>query len=137
MAPRVAALQALLDADPLLVLPSRIPKLPSFFVAASFRRPELRRSGAALPAGDGAHRHDARDQQTRSAVRGPGHRARSLHGRIVGRVRLGLFEAWAAGGSPSKENWAFSRWVCWATTRLHAGCAKIREWPGESSTSAR
>ena len=43
-----AALNALLSLDPLLLLPGRMPKLPSFFVAASFRRPTLC-SGEPLP----------------------------------------------------------------------------------------
>ncbi|NRF72237.1 hypothetical protein HLB44_35160 [Aquincola sp. S2] len=38
------ALQALLDADPLLVLPARLPKLPAFFVAPALHRHAVGRS---------------------------------------------------------------------------------------------
>jgi hypothetical protein len=129
-----AALQALLDADPLLVLPSKMPKLPSFFVAASFRRPELP-TGSALPLTAMEHvasmlaisRLDApyagiqivRDTCTPTSL---------------AEFAWDIFEAWLAAGAPSKEGWGFLALGLFGNDETARRLApRIREWPGESA----
>jgi hypothetical protein len=103
-----SALDAFLDADPLLRLPVKLPKMPVFWVPASVTRPRLRDRDAVLPLtavealgtmlafsplGDPypgiAQVRDACDPES------------------LGRFAWDLFAAWLAAGGPSKEAWAY------------------------------
>jgi predicted DNA-binding WGR domain protein len=128
------ALQALLDADPLLVLPSRMPKLPAFFVAASFRRPLLREGGAAL--GTTAVEHIGTMlaiSQLEAPYPGLDIVRAACTPASLAEFAWDVFEAWQAAGAPSKEGWAFVALGLFGDDETARRLApRIREWPGES-----
>jgi hypothetical protein len=102
-----AAVEALLSTDPIFLLPGVMPELPDFFVAASFRRPELL-SGGALPLQ--AMEHIGR----MLALEQPGvpYAGISIVKQSCTRASLAefawdIYEAWDAAGRPGKYRWAF------------------------------
>jgi Domain of unknown function (DUF4132) len=104
-----AGLREQLDADPLLHLPARLPKLPTFFAPASLHRPRLQGSGAALP--DDAMRHLA----LMLAISKPDQPYAGLDAvraactpASLAEFAWTLFEAWWAADAPSKEAWCFT-----------------------------
>lgn len=130
-----AALQALIDADPLLVLPARMPKLPAFAVTLAMRRPVLRDNGLML---SGPAAESVALMLALSKIEAP----------YAGIVQLkelctpaslsafawDLCESWLQNGAPAKEGWAFQALGLLGdddTARRLA--ARIREWPGESA----
>lgn len=129
------ALQALLDADPLLVLPARMPKLPVFFVAPSFRRPLLRDSGDALPASAIEH---IGTMLAISKLEAP-YPGLAIVKEVCAPASLAefawdLFEAWMAAAAPSKDSWAFAALGLLGDDETARRLApRIREWPGESA----
>jgi hypothetical protein len=129
------ALQALLDADPLLVLPSRMPKLPAFFVAPSFRRPQLRDGSGALPVAAVEH---IGSMLAISKLEAPYAGLDIVRGACtpasLAEFAWDLFQAWMAAGSPSKEGWAFTALGLLGDDETARRLApRIREWPGESA----
>ncbi len=129
-----AAFEALLAADPLLVLPTRMPKLPAFFVAPSLRRPMLRDGGGALPASALEHigmmlaisKLDA-PYAGLAIVR------EACTPESLAEFAWDLFEAWLAAGAPSKESWAFAALGLLGNDETARRLApRIREWPGAS-----
>ncbi|MDO9436655.1 DUF4132 domain-containing protein [Hydrogenophaga sp.] len=136
LGPEVAqALQALLDVDPLRVLPPRIPKLPAYFVASSFSQPVLREGGAALP--DSAIEHIG-TMLAISPLDAPYPGLAIVKAlctpQSLAALARDLFEAWMVEGAPSKAGW-FLTALGWlgddeAARRL-APC--IREWPGQAA----
>lgn len=129
------ALQALLDADPLLVLPSRMPKLPVFFVAPSFRRPVLREGGGALPTSAMEHLGSMLAISKLDAPY-PGLEIvkAACTPASLAEFAWDLFEAWTAAGSPSKEGWAFLALGLLGNDETARRLApRIREWPGEAA----
>lgn len=129
------ALQALLDADPLLVLPSRMPKLPSFFVAPSFRRPVLRDGGAALPSAAMEHIGSMLAiSKLEAPYPGLALVKEACTPASLAEFAWDLFEAWMAAGNPSKEGWAFAALGLLGNDETARRLApRIREWPGESA----
>lgn len=129
------ALQALLDADPLLVLPSRMPKLPGFFVAPSFRRPVLRDSGAALPASAMEHIGTMLAiSKLEAPYAGLAVVKEACTPSSLAEFAWDLFEAWMAAASPSKDGWAFTALGLLGDDETARRLApRIREWPGESA----
>ena len=129
-----AALQALLSADPLLVLPGKMPKLPAFCVAASFRRPALP-SGEALPVNAAEH---IASMLAISKLEAP-YPGLDIVRQTCTRASLAefawdIFEAWIAAGAPSKEAWAFTGLGLLGDDETARRLApRIREWPGESA----
>ena len=131
--PMAQALQALLDADPLLVLPARMPKLPGFFVAASFRRPELRNGGGALPVTAMEHIGSMLAISKLDApYAGLASVREACTADSLAEFAWDLYEAWAAAGNPSKDNWAFYALGLLGNDETARRLApRIREWPGE------
>lgn len=127
------ALQALLDEDPLKVLPSRIPRLPPFFEAASFRRPVLRESGAALPVAATEHLGTMLALSKADApYAGLARVKAACTATSLAAFAWDLYEAWAAAGHPSKDNWAFLALGLLGDDETARRLApRIREWPGE------
>jgi len=127
------ALQALLDADPLLVLPSRMPKLPGFFVAPSLRRPVLRDSGAALPPAAMEHIGSMLAiSKLEAPYPGLALVKEACTPASLAEFAWDLFEAWMAAGNPSKEGWAFTALGLLGDDETARRLApRIREWPGE------
>lgn len=129
-----AALQALLDADPLLVLPSKMPKVPSFFVSASFRRPELP-DGSALPLSAVEY---IGNMLTISKLEAPYPGIQIVRETCtpasLAEFAWDLFEAWLAAGGPSKEGWAFQALGLFGNDETARRLTpRIREWPGEAA----
>ncbi|SHL98240.1 DUF4132 domain-containing protein [Rhizobacter sp. OV335] len=133
--PMQHALQALLDADPLLVLPARMPKLPVFFVAPALRRPLLRDSGEALPTTAIEH---VGSMLAISKLEAP-YPGLAIVKELCTPASLAefawdLFEAWIAAGAPSKDGWAFAALGLLGDDETARRLApRIREWPGESA----
>lgn len=129
-----AALDALLSADPLLVLPGKMPKLPNFFVAASFRRPELA-SGEALPLSAVEHIGSMLTiSRLDSPYPGLDFVKASCSRASLAEFAWDLFEAWMASGAPSKEAWAFTALGLFGDDETARRLSpRIREWPGESA----
>ncbi|KQU67146.1 MULTISPECIES: DUF4132 domain-containing protein [unclassified Rhizobacter] len=133
--PMQQALQALLDADPLLVLPARMPKLPVFFVAPALRRPVLRDSGEALPTSAIEH---IGSMLAISRLEAP-YPGIAMVKELCTPASLAefawdLFEAWIAAGAPSKDGRAFAALGLLGNDETARRLApRIREWPGESA----
>ena len=102
-----AALDAELDADPLLRLPARMPKLPTWFDVAKVHRPRLRDGGAALP--DDALRHFlqmlaiSRPEQPYAGVDVV--RAACTPASLA-EFAWDVHELWWAADAPSRDGWA-------------------------------
>ena len=129
-----AALEALLGADPLLVLPTRMPKLPGFFVAPSMRRPQLRDGGGALPAGAMEHIGTMLAiSKLEAPYPGLAIVEEACTPESLAEFAWDVFEAWMAAGAPSKESWAFAALGLLGNDETARRLApRIREWPGES-----
>lgn len=129
------ALQALLDADPLLVLPSRMPRLPMFFVAPSFRRPVLRESGEALPVSAMEHIGTMLAiSKLEAPYPGLAIVKEACTPASLAEFAWDLFEAWMTAASPSKDSWAFTALGLLGDDETARRLApRIREWPGESA----
>ncbi|BBL76841.1 WGR and DUF4132 domain-containing protein [Methylomagnum ishizawai] len=129
-----AAVERLLGADPALIVPAKMPKLPGFFVPAAFRRPILV-DGGALPLV--AVEHVAR-MLTLGKLDEPYAGLDTVLGACV-RASLAefawdVFEAWLAAAAPSKEAWAFTALGLLGDDETARRLApKIREWPGEAA----
>jgi predicted DNA-binding WGR domain protein len=130
-----AAVREALDFDPLLLYPSRLPKLPPFWEQGAFTRPLIRKSGAALP----ASAMDALATMLAFSSLGQPYAGlaevkEACEPSSLGAFAWDVFSAWLAAGAPSKEVWALN-------ALGHLGddaCARrlaplIREWPGESA----
>jgi len=130
----LAALEALLSADPLLVLPSRMPKLPGFFVAPSMRRPQLRDNGGALSTT--AMEHIGTMLQISKLdvpYAGLAVLKEACTPESLAEFAWDVFEAWIAGGAPSKESWAFAGLGLLGNDETARRLApRIREWPGQA-----
>jgi predicted DNA-binding WGR domain protein len=129
-----AALQALLNADPLLVLPSRMPKLPTFFVPASLRRPRLRESDLPLPTSAMEHLASMLAiSKSDAPYAGIALVKESCTSASLAEFAWDLFEAWQGDGAPSKEGWALTALGLLGNDETARRLApRIREWPGES-----
>jgi Domain of unknown function (DUF4132) len=130
----VAALEILLDADPLLALPARMPKLPSFFVASSLRRPVLRSGGAALPVTAMEHIGSMLAISTLEAPYVGLDLVREACTPVsLAEFAWDVFEAWQHAGSPGSENWAFHALGLLGNDETARRLAPlIRAWPGEA-----
>lgn len=103
-----AAVEALLEADPLLRLPAKLPRLPAFWVPASFTRPRLRDRDAVLPLAS----VDALGTMLAISPLGDPYAGvvqvrEACDAESLGRFAWDLFSAWLAAGAPSKEAWAY------------------------------
>ncbi len=129
------ALQALLDFDPLRVLPARLPKLPAFFAPATFRRPQLVDGGAALPL---ARMEAVGLMLAMSSLDAPYAGVERLRALCTPASLAGfawdLFMAWLDAGAPSKEAWAFTALGLLGNDDCaHRLAPRLREWPGEAA----
>lgn len=129
------AAEAVLDFDPLLRFPTRLPKLPDFADAAALPRPQLADRTARLPvdataalltmlAFTSADEPYAGLAQVKAACD-----ARSL-----AELAWALFERWLMVGAPSKEGWALQALGLLGDDEVARRLAPlIREWPGEAA----
>ena len=103
-----SALHALLTTDPIFLLPGVMPDLPDFFVAASFRRPELF-SGGALPVASLEHigRMLALEQPG-VPYAGIAIVKQSCTHTSLAEFAWDIYEAWDEAQRPHKYRWAFT-----------------------------
>ncbi|MGZ8217810.1 DUF4132 domain-containing protein [Methylomagnum sp.] len=128
------AVDRLLGADPALIVPAKMPKLPGFFVPAAFRRPVLM-DGGALPLV--AVEHLGR-MLTISKLDEPYAGLEIVKAacteKSLAEFAWDVFEAWLAATAPSKEGWAFTALGLLGDDETARRLApKIREWPGEAA----
>ncbi|MBX3251289.1 MAG: DUF4132 domain-containing protein, partial [Myxococcales bacterium] len=128
-------IEAILDFDELDVLPTKMPKLPSFFVADAFERPVLK-SGKALPSSavETLGLMLALSKEVSEPYAGVGLVKDACTPESLAAFGWELFQAWTVAGSPGKEGWAFAQ-LGWLGDDE---CARrltplIRAWPGESA----
>jgi predicted DNA-binding WGR domain protein len=127
--------RAVLDFDPLLVLPAKVPKLPAFWSAGAFTRPLLAGGQRAVP----LEAVEAIGTMLAfSPLDDPYAGVLELKAacdrRSLGDFAWDLFQAWLVSGAPAKESWAF-------TAMGQIGddeCARkltplVRAWPGEAA----
>ncbi|MDO5623582.1 MAG: DUF4132 domain-containing protein [Pseudomonadota bacterium] len=129
-----AALAALQSADPLHVLPARMPALPAFFAPATLARPLLA-DGRALPLS--AVQHIA-SMLAISKLDAPYVGIDTVRALCtpdsLDAFAWDLFEAWLDADAPAKEGWAFAALGLLGTdATVRRLTPKIREWPGESA----
>ena len=129
-----AALEALLSADPLLMVPARMPKVPTFFVPAAFRRPALA-DGRALPL---AAVESIGSMLTISRPDEPYGGLEIVKSACqpdsLAEFAWDVFEAWMGAGAPSKEAWAFQVLGWFGNDETARRLApRIREWPGQAA----
>jgi hypothetical protein len=130
------ALQALLEADPLLLLPARMPSLPGFFVAPSLHRPRLR-SGGSLPVA--ALEHLGRMlaiSKLEAPYAGLELVRQACTPASLAEFAWDVFEAWMAAGAPSKNHWAFAALgLLGDDETVRRLVPRIREWPRQRATT--
>lgn len=103
-----AATKALLDTDPLYLLPGVMPKLPGFFDPAICRRPMLTNGQGALPASALQHiAHMLMIGEPQAPYAGIALVQAACTPASLAEFAWDLYEAWAAAGGPAKENWAY------------------------------
>ena len=129
----VAAMTAVLDFDPLLVLPKRMPALPAFFVAAALPRPLLVGRTKALPL-SAVEALGTMLAFTSYEEPYPGLAVvkETCDPRSLADFAWDLFQSFLAAGAPSKEAWAMLAMGILGDD----DCARkltplIRMWPGE------
>uniref|UniRef100_UPI0033424662 DUF4132 domain-containing protein n=1 Tax=Castellaniella defragrans TaxID=75697 RepID=UPI0033424662 len=129
-----AALAALKSADPLDVLPAKMPRLPDFFLPATFRRPMLK-DGQALPLAATEHIGSMLAISKPEAPYPGIDIVREICAPdSLAEFAWDLFEAWLDSGAPLKENWAFhALGLLGDDDTVRRLTPKIREWPGESA----
>jgi hypothetical protein len=117
------------------VLPSRMPRLPGFFVAPSLSRPVLRHTGAGLP--DSAMEHIGTMlaiSRLDSPYPGLAIVKDACTPTSLAEFAWDLFEAWMSAGAPVKEFWAFEALGHLGNDEAaHRLTPFIREWPAESA----
>ena len=129
------ALADVLDYDPLLDYPAKIPKLPGFFSAAALPRPRLRGQKKVLPVSAietlGTMLAFARIDEPYAGITQV---KEACEPASLADFAWELFQSWLVAGAPNKENWAFM-------ALAHLGddeCARkltplVRAWPGEAA----
>jgi hypothetical protein len=126
------AVAEVLAVDPLLELPAKLPKLPSFWQPAGLPRPRLA-SGKAIPLA-------AMDTLgTMLAFSPPDDpypgivQVREACDRAsLAAFAWELFQAWMLAGAPSKESWAFTALgILGDDECARKLTAMVRQWPGE------
>ncbi|MGC4093768.1 MAG: WGR domain-containing protein [Polyangiaceae bacterium] len=129
-----AAVQQLLEFDPLLEFPSKLPALPEFFGAATFTRPSLQ-SGKALPASAVQHIGTmlafCRFEEPYVGLLQV---KAACSPKSLAEFGWDVFQAWLVSGASSKEQWALLGLGLFGNDEVARKLAGlIRVWPGESA----
>ncbi|MFI6866791.1 DUF4132 domain-containing protein [Nocardia sp. NPDC050406] len=130
-----AAITDLLDSDPLLQLPARIPTTPNWLVPELLPPIRLRDSDAVLSAAS------ARDVCTMLAMCGPNGDYAGVEqlAQVADRESLaefvwGVFEVWKMADYPSKDGWVlYALGLLGDDETARRLGAHIRVWPGQSA----
>ncbi|MCB9603270.1 MAG: DUF4132 domain-containing protein [Sandaracinus sp.] len=131
----VAGLEAVFGFDELDLLPSKMPSLPSFFVADALS-PPLLKNGKALPtvAVERLGTMLSLSKEVTEPYAGVALVKEACTAESLAAFSWDLFQAWSVAGYPSKEQWAFVQ-LGWlgddeCARRL---APQLRVWPGESA----
>jgi len=127
-----AELTALLDADPLLNYPSRLPALPDFFAAVA-RAGLLLCNGTRVPAAGVEHLGTMLAFSSLSApYAGLAMVREACEPDSLRNFLWDLYEAWHAAGAPAKSNWAFQALGLLGDDAVAVELAqRMRNWPSE------
>lgn len=131
-----AALDALLNLDPLLALPTRMPALPEF-VASVVSDPPLLRDGTPVPASAAGHILSMLAISKAEAVY-PGIALvrKACNPASLARFADRLFEAWVDARFPPKENWAFAAVGLLGNDQSVRNLVPyIKRWPSENGSA--
>ncbi|GAA3126200.1 MolR family transcriptional regulator [Streptosporangium carneum] len=132
-----AAIAGLLAADPLDVLPGKIPAVPDWADPAILTRVQLRGGAGALPI------EAARHVMTMLAISRPGDPYAGISlvkeacdSRSLADFAWALFQRWQAAGYPSKESWMMDALALLGDDEtVRRLTPLIRTWPGEGGHS--
>lgn len=129
-----SAVEHLLSVDAELLVPTRMPKLPAFFVPAALHRPLLR-SGGALPPTAVTHLGRMLSISTLETPYGGLDSVRTAcTPDSLAEFAWSLFEAWLSAAAPSKASWAFTALGLLGDDETARRLTpRIRAWPGESA----
>lgn len=128
------AVQQVLARDPLDQVPSKVAKLPGWFVSASMSRPLLK-NGAALPdEAMNALGEMLSFCNSESLYAGIAQLRESCDAESLANFAWDQFSIWLTEGAPGKENWAL-RALGWLGSDDTARrlTPMIRKWPGEAA----
>jgi hypothetical protein len=129
------AVRAVLDFDPLLEFPAKLPKMPSFWAAGAFTRPLLAGGKKALPLSAvetlGTMLAFTKPDDPYAGI---GDIKTACDPRSLADFAWDLFQAWLFNGAQAKEQWAFAAMGLLGDDE----CARrltpmVRAWPGEAA----
>jgi hypothetical protein len=134
-----AAAQALVDTDPLFVLPSVMPRLPAFFDPAACRRPLLANGAGALPVAVLPH------VALMLAISPPdlpypglAQLKNACTPASLAEFAWDLYESWAGAGGPAKDNWAWRALALLGDDETARRLLpRINEWSADATWRAR
>ncbi|ROZ74310.1 DUF4132 domain-containing protein [Ramlibacter sp. WS9] len=133
------AVQAVLETDPLYLLPGEMPELPKFFAATAFRRPLLHGGAGALP--QAALEHiGVMLLLGRSGTPYPGVALvkEACMPASLAEFAWDLYEAWAGAGAPSKDSWAFrALGLLGDDETARRLLTRINDWSAQPATRGR
>ncbi|HZN93474.1 MAG TPA: DUF4132 domain-containing protein, partial [Myxococcales bacterium] len=129
------AAQEILDADPLLQFPARLPKLPAWYDAAALPPLLLAdRSGKVPAAGVDVLVTMLAFPNADGWYPGIEEVKRALDPASARELAWGLFNLWMTGGASSKESWALQALGALGDDEIARRLVPlIRQWPGEAA----
>lgn len=129
-----AAIETLLDSDPLEALPTRMPELPDWLAPASL--PQLTaRAGTSIPLDLIPHVFTIFALSTLDEpYAGLGDLREATDPVSLAAFARGMFELWKLAGYPSKQGWILdAQGLAGDDETVHMLSPLIRAWPGESA----
>ena len=124
-----------LDFDPMFDLPTKLPKLPSFFQAGALPRPRLRDSKKALP--ESALETIATMlafSRVDEPYAGIAEVKAACDPASLSEFAWELFQSWLVAGAPSKEQWEFLALAHFGGDEAARKLTPlVRAWPGEAA----
>jgi hypothetical protein len=131
----LVAMRAVLDFDPLLTYPAKMPKLAAFVVPAALARPRLAKSGKPLPLASVQHIVSMLAiSSLESPYAGLAIVREACDPRSLADMAWDLFQMWLVSGAPSKESWAFHALGHFGDDESARKLTPlVRAWPGEAA----
>jgi hypothetical protein len=129
-----SAVREILDFDPLLTFPAKLPRLPAFFAPSAFRRPLLT-NGRGLPLAAVELLGTMLAFATPDApYAGIDEVKAACSPRSLAEFAWDVFQAWLLSGASSKEQWALSSLGLLGDDECARQLATlVRAWPGEAA----
>ena len=128
------AMKAVLDFDPLQVLPKKLPSLPAFFAPAALARPRLAGGGALPLSAVEALATMLAFTDPDNPYAGIAEIKAACDPRSLAEFAWDLFQAWLVAGAPSKESWALAALgLLGDDDSARKLTPLVRAWPGEAA----